>query len=88
LLGQLFEVTRKAAVVLCFFLQSLEDSMNATPIAIAVIRRHLGHPFPAKTHVEPDRHTTVRLLLDQRVNPPRGFLGTVEQRPTQAKSNP
>ena len=50
--------------------------MNAAPIAIAVILRHLCHPFPAKTYAEPDRHTTVRLLLDQRVNQPRGFLGT------------
>ncbi len=56
--------------------------MNAAPIAIAQILRHLCHPFPAQMYAEPDRHTTVRLLLDQRVNQPRGFLGTGTSMPT------
>ena len=50
--------------------------MDAAAIAIVIIFGNDGHSFPAKTNAEPHRDTTVRLLLDQRVNQSRGFLGT------------
>ena len=74
--GQMIEATRKTSVVLCFFLQTLEESMDAAAIAIVIILGNDSHSFPPKTNTEPHRDTAVRLLLDQRVNQSLGFLGT------------
>jgi hypothetical protein len=64
LFHQGLETAREGLIVFGLFLQTLDNPVNTTTVAIAVVRRHRRHPLSAQTHTQPNRYVTVRLPRD------------------------